>query len=88
MGYFWAIETTKGGEGFPPDEKEWLIRRFLSRRLPESGLICRVDDRGDAVIQLSPPLICGPEVFDQMTSAIRSCLEKAWAELSAGVAPR
>ena len=31
-------------------------RRELFRR----GLICRADDRGDPVIQLSPPLIAGP----------------------------
>ncbi len=81
MGYFWAIEMAKGGEAFSPAEKEWLIRRFLSSRLPESGLICRVDDRGDAVIQLSPPLIAGPSEFEVMTSTIRKCLEEAWKQL-------
>ena len=39
------------------DESEHLLRGFLSGRLYESGLICRADDRGDPVIQLSPPLI-------------------------------
>ncbi len=81
MGYFWAIEMAKDGEPLALAEKEWLIRRFLSRRLPESGLLCRVDDRGDPVIQLSPPLICGPAEFDEMTAAIRRCLEEAWEEL-------
>ncbi|MEX0789971.1 MAG: aminotransferase class III-fold pyridoxal phosphate-dependent enzyme, partial [Actinomycetota bacterium] len=88
MGYFWAIEMARQGEPFAPAEKEWLIRTFLSRRLPESGLLCRVDDRGDPVIQLSPPLICGPAEFDEMTTAIRRCLEEAWEELSAGAKMR
>ncbi|MEX2552699.1 MAG: aspartate aminotransferase family protein [Actinomycetota bacterium] len=81
MGYFYGIEMTKGGENFTAKECEWLIRRFLSRRLLEMGLICRADDRGDPVIQLSPPLIAGPAEFEQMTDIIRRALEEAWKKL-------
>ena len=40
--------------------------RLAAARLPRAellrrGLICRADDRGDPVVQLSPPLIAGPE---------------------------
>ena len=31
------------------------------KALFDAGLICRADDRGDPVIQLAPPLTCGPE---------------------------
>ena len=48
-------------ESFDDDESEWLLRGFLSGELFRRGLICRADDRGDPVIQLSPPLIAGPE---------------------------
>jgi adenosylmethionine-8-amino-7-oxononanoate aminotransferase len=81
MGYFYGIELTKAGEAFDDDECEWLIRRFLSRRLLELGLICRADDRGDPVIQLSPPLVAGPEEFDLIATVLRQALLEAWKEL-------
>lgn len=78
MGYFWGIELSKGGESFTREESEWLTKTFLSKRLMELDLICRVDNRGDPVIQLSPPLIAGPEEFALMTGAIRQALAEAW----------
>jgi adenosylmethionine-8-amino-7-oxononanoate aminotransferase len=81
MGYFYGIELTKNGADFSADECEWLIRGFLSKRLLELGLYCRADDRGDPVIQLSPPLVAGPEEFDTITSAIHQALREAWKEL-------
>ncbi|CAN5135655.1 hypothetical protein BH20ACT16_BH20ACT16_10190 [soil metagenome] len=38
----------------------------LSGELFRRGLICRADDRGDPVIQLSPPLIAGPQQFEEI----------------------
>ena len=67
-GYFYGIELVKDQdtkESFDDDESEWLLRGFLSGALYEQGLICRADDRGDPVIQLSPPLIAGPEEFER-----------------------
>jgi adenosylmethionine-8-amino-7-oxononanoate aminotransferase len=61
-GFFYALELVKDKETretFTPEESEWLLRGFLSKRLFEAGLICRADDRGDPVIQLSPPLVAG-----------------------------
>ena len=49
--------------------------------LYESGLICRADDRGDPVIQLAPPLTCGPEEFDYITTRLRSVLTEAWKQI-------
>ena len=65
-GYFQAIELVKDKEtkeSFNDEESEKLLRGFLSAELYKRGLICRADDRGDPVIQLSPPLIAGPEQF-------------------------
>jgi len=80
VGYFHAIELVKDKqtkESFDDDEAELLLRGFLSGELYRRGLICRADDRGDPVIQLSPPLIAGPEQFDEMESILRSVLTEA-----------
>ena len=53
------------------------MRGFLSGELFRRGLICRADDRGDPVIQVSPPLIAGPEEFAEMEGVLRPVLEEA-----------
>ncbi len=80
-GYFWALELVKDKETketFSEDECEWLLRDFLSPRLFERGLICRADDRGDPVIQISPPLVAGPEQFDEIVGILGDVLTEAW----------
>src|SRR3954469_2968051 len=79
-GYFHAIELVQDREtrqSFSAEESETLLRGFLSGELFRRGLICRADDRGDPVIQLSPPLIAGPEQFEEMESILRPVLEEA-----------
>jgi adenosylmethionine-8-amino-7-oxononanoate aminotransferase len=79
-GYFQAIELVKDRdtkETFDDDEAETLLRGFLSGELFRRGLICRADDRGDPVIQLSPPLIAGPEQFEEIEAVLRPVLEEA-----------
>jgi len=81
-GYFWALELVKDKEtkeSFGGDECEWLLRDFLSPKLFERGLICRADDRGDPVVQISPPLVAGPEQFDEITGILGDVLTEAWA---------
>ena len=56
-----AREGQGDAETFTDDECEELLRGFLSPALFERGLICRADDRGDPVIQISPPLVATPE---------------------------
>jgi hypothetical protein len=83
-GYFYGVELVKDKatrETFSDDESERLLRGFLSTALYDAGLICRADDRGDPVIQLSPPLTCGQEQFDEMEQILRSVLTQAWARL-------
>ncbi len=80
-GYFYGIELVKDKETretFNDDESERLLRGFLSHALFDAGLVCRADDRGDPVIQLSPPLICGQEHFDEMEHILRGVLTEAW----------
>ena len=79
-GFFLAVELVKNQEtreSFSDEESEKLLRRFISRRLWESGLYCRADDRGDPVIQISPPLIAGPEQFDEIESILRKVLTES-----------
>jgi adenosylmethionine-8-amino-7-oxononanoate aminotransferase len=79
-GYFHAIELVKDQEtkeGFSDEESESLLRGFLSGELYRRGLICRADDRGDPVIQLAPPLICGTEHFEEIEGILRGVLTEA-----------
>jgi adenosylmethionine-8-amino-7-oxononanoate aminotransferase len=85
-GYFHAIELVKdqdSDEQWTDEESETLLRGFLSGELFERGLICRADDRGDPVIQLSPPLIAGPEQFAEIESILRPVLTEAHARMHA-----
>jgi adenosylmethionine-8-amino-7-oxononanoate aminotransferase len=84
-GFFYAIELVKDRETretFSADECEWLLRGFLSSRMFERGLICRADDRGDPVIQISPPLVARQAEFDRMVEVLGETLAEAWDELN------
>ena len=79
-GYFHAIELVKDRdtkESFGHEEAETLLRGYLSGELFRRGLICRADDRGDPVIQFAPPLIAGPEQFEEIEAVLRPVLEEA-----------
>ena len=79
-GYFQAIELVKDQqtkETFNHEEAEQLLRGFLSGELYRRGLICRTDDRGDPIVQLSPPLIAGPEQFEEIEAVLRPVLSEA-----------
>jgi adenosylmethionine-8-amino-7-oxononanoate aminotransferase len=83
-GYFYALELVKDKktrETFSDDECETLLRGFLSPRLFEAGLICRADDRGDPVVQISPPLVAGQREFDEITGILGEVLGEAWARV-------
>jgi adenosylmethionine-8-amino-7-oxononanoate aminotransferase len=90
-GYFQAIELVKDKdtkETFDEDESEQLLRGFLSGELYQRGLICRTDDRGDPIVQLSPPLIAGQRQFEEIEAILRPVLGEAsqrmerWSSLS------
>ena len=40
-------------------------------------MICRADDRGDPVIQISPPLVAGQAEFDEITAILGDVLTEA-----------
>jgi len=83
-GFFYALELVKDKEtrqSFDAEECETLLRGFLSPRLFEKGLICRADDRGDPVIQISPPLIATQKEFDIIAGTLGEVLTEAWQRM-------
>jgi adenosylmethionine-8-amino-7-oxononanoate aminotransferase len=87
MGYFWALELVKDRETkatFSDAECDELLRGYLSAELFDRGLICRADDRGEPVIQLSPPLIAGPQQFAEIESVLRPVLAEAGRRMGLG----
>ena len=83
-GFFYALELVKDKETretFSEDECETLLRGFLSPRLFEAALICRADDRGDPVVQISPPLVAEQAQFDEIVGILGDVLAAAWDEL-------
>ena len=80
-GYFHALELVKDKEtkeSFTDEESEELLRGFMSGELYKHGLICRADDRGDPVIQLSPPLIADTRGVREHRSRPALVLTEAW----------
>jgi len=86
-GFFYAIELVKDKETrttFDDAECESLLRDFLSPRLFERGLICRADDRGDPVIQISPPLVAGHDEIDEIVGTLGAVLAEAQDRVHVG----
>lgn len=83
-GYFRAIELVKDAatkERFDRADVERLLRGTIAPRMYELGLIARVDDRGDPVIQFAPPLIAGRAELEQIAETMRTVLTEASASI-------
>ena len=78
-GFFWAVELVKGdgNERLSADERERVLRGYMPGALREAGLIARADDRGDAVLQIAPPLISDDAVLEEIVGAMRTVLAGA-----------
>jgi len=86
-GFFYAIELVKDKETratFDDDECESLLRGVLSPALWEAGLICRQDDRGDPVVQISPPLVAGETEMDEIVGILGDVLATASKRMRLG----
>jgi hypothetical protein len=86
-GHFWAIELVKDQETketYEGAEADWLLRQVLSEDLIDAGLLCRLDDRGDPVLQLSPPLVADMELFGEIVEIVRVALRNAAKLVAAG----
>ena len=68
-----------------PEAAHTLCARASSRpELRRRGLICRATDRGYPVIQLAPPLIAGPEQFDEIGAVLHDVLTLACERMGMG----
>ena len=78
-GFFWAVELVKDDNGtrLNADERERLLRGYMPRAMLDAGLIARADDRGDAVMQIAPPLISDDEILDEIVDKMRTVLRGA-----------
>ncbi len=79
-GFFYAVELVKDAETketFSDEECETLLRGEISPALFEAGLICRTDDRGDPVVQVSPPLVAGEQEMDEIVGILGDVLGDA-----------
>jgi adenosylmethionine-8-amino-7-oxononanoate aminotransferase len=85
-GFFWAVELVGDAHNrrFDADERERLLRGFLPGRLLEAGIIARPDDRGDAVVQVAPPLISTAEQLDEMVDGLAEALSEAGELMEVG----
>jgi len=81
QGFFWALELVKDAntkETFTQAEADWLLREELSGQMDELGLLCRLDDRGEPVIQLAPPLVADEHTLDRIVDIVGTAVERAW----------
>jgi adenosylmethionine-8-amino-7-oxononanoate aminotransferase len=79
-GYFWGVELVRDQASKRPFDAaaaHELTDGFLTPELHRRGLVCRASDRGYPVIQLAPPLIAGPEEFEQIGEVLRTVLTAA-----------
>ena len=79
-GFFYALELVKDAgtkQTFDDDECEALLRGYLSPAFFEAGLICRADDRGDPVVQISPPLVATEKEMDEIVGILGEVLTEA-----------
>ena len=87
MGHFFAIEVVKDQatrEALTEDEAGWLLKDVLSDRLCERGMICRLDDRAEPIVQIAPPLVADMALFEEITEILRDGLTHAAEQLEAG----
>ena len=88
MGHFFAIEVVKDQatkEPLTEAEAGWLLKDVMSDRLFERGMICRLDDRAEPIVQIAPPLVADMALFEEITDILRDGLIARRGALEAGV---
>jgi adenosylmethionine-8-amino-7-oxononanoate aminotransferase len=79
-GYLYSLELVRDQITKEPLSRrdKAILRTTLAPELRAAGLIVRVDE---ANVEIAPPLIAGPEHFEQIVSLLRPALEAAGARL-------
>ncbi len=84
-GYFFALELDAHAPSDPAKAQHHAaaVSAYLTKRMYALGLTCRAAARGaEPVIQLSPPLIAGPEQFEEIVAAMRPALIDTMSEFA------
>jgi len=79
-GHFWAIELVRDQESretFEGPAAEWLLKDVLSAELWGRGLICRLDDRTEPIVQIAPPLVADQATIEEIAQLLREGLTVA-----------
>jgi adenosylmethionine-8-amino-7-oxononanoate aminotransferase len=79
-GHFWAIELVRDQETketFEGPAAEWLLKDVLSEELWARGLLCRLDDRTDPIVQIAPPLVASADLIEEIAAILREGLTRA-----------
>ncbi|HEX4307375.1 MAG TPA: aspartate aminotransferase family protein [Solirubrobacterales bacterium] len=80
IGQFWAIELVRDQETratFEGPAAEWLLKDVLSAELWGRGLVCRLDDRTEPIVQIAPPLVADRETIEEIATILREGLTVA-----------
>jgi adenosylmethionine-8-amino-7-oxononanoate aminotransferase len=84
-GHFWAIELVRDQESretFEGPAAEWLLKDVLSAELWGRGLICRLDDRTEPIVQIAPPLVADRGTLEEIAQILREGLTVAAERMS------
>jgi adenosylmethionine-8-amino-7-oxononanoate aminotransferase len=85
MGHFWAIELVRDQESretFEGPAAEWLLKDVLSAELWGRGMICRLDDRTEPIVQIAPPLVADTGTIEEIAQILREGLTVAAERMS------
>ena len=80
IGHFRAIELVRDQrtrETFEGPAADWLLKDVLSEELWGRGLICRLDDRSEPVVQIAPPLVADAATIEEIAEILREGLTVA-----------
>jgi adenosylmethionine-8-amino-7-oxononanoate aminotransferase len=80
IGHFWAIELVRDQETretFEGPSAEWLLKDVLSAELWGRGLVCRLDDRTEPIVQIAPPLVADQATITEIAEILRAGLTVA-----------
>ncbi|MBS1895117.1 MAG: aspartate aminotransferase family protein [Actinobacteria bacterium] len=84
-GHFWAIELVRDQETretFEGPAAEWLLKDVLSAELWGRGLVCRLDDRTEPIVQIAPPLVADRGTIEEIVQILREGLTVAAERMS------
>jgi adenosylmethionine-8-amino-7-oxononanoate aminotransferase len=84
-GHFWAIELVRDQqtrETFEGPAAEWLLKDVLSAELWGRGLVCRLDDRTEPIVQIAPPLVADRGTLEEIAAILREGLTVAAERMS------